>query len=205
MLLAACSSSIKTVATFVNKDQLKPEPYKSVFIIALTGNLEVKTALENNLAAAAEGKGIKVYKSISVIGPFSGKESIPSKDIISKRVKELGCEAIFAVALLDKETTTIYRPPSTTVYAGGYTGYPGYNYYGTFGSYYSYAAVVYDPGYYKTDKTYFVESNLYDAKTELLVMSIQSKAVNPPEIDKSGKEYTESLVEEIAKLKAAKK
>jgi hypothetical protein len=202
--LSSCSSPIKIVASWVNSEEIKPEPYKSVFIIALTGNLDAKRAIENDLATAAEAKGIKAYKSIVVFGPFSGKSSIPAKDIVSKKVAELGCEAIFTVALVDKEITTTYRPASTTVVGGGYYpggGYPTYPYYGSFGGYYAYSAVYYDPGYYSVDKKYSVEANIYDAKSEKLIISIESKANNPSGIQKSSQQYTQLLADEIARLR----
>jgi hypothetical protein len=203
MCISACSSPMKIIASWVNTEEIKPEPYKSVFIIALTGNLDVKRAIENDLAAAAEKRGLKAYKSIVVFGPFSGKESIPAKDIVSKKVGELGCEAIFTVALVDKEITTTYRPASTTVVAAPY--YPTYPYYGSFGGYYAYSAIYYDPGYYSVDKKYSVEANVYDAKTEKLIISIESKAVNPSGVQKSSQEYTNLLADEIARLRPIKK
>jgi hypothetical protein len=202
LTFSACSPKIQTVASWINKDKIQPEPYKSVFIIVLSGNLNAKVALENDLAAAAEARGLKAFKSINVIGPFSGKESIPSKEVIQKKIKEIGCETVLTVALIDKQSVTRYVPGSTTVYAP----YAMYPYYGSFGSYYGYASVIYyDPGYYQTDKTYFMESNLYDTKTDLLIMSIQSKAVNPTTIEESSKQYTATLVDEVEKLRPAKK
>jgi len=203
VLLNSCSNKVTTVASWINKEHIQPEPYKSVFIIALTGNLQAKTALENNLAAAAEARGLKAFKSINVIGPFSGKESIPSKEVIQKKINEIGCETVMTVALVSKESETRYVPGSASVSV--YNPYLMYPYYDTFGSYYGYSTIYYDPGYYQTDKTYFIESNLYDTKTNLLIMSIQSKAVNPPSIDQSSKEYTASLVDEVEKLRPVKK
>ncbi|WCT11588.1 hypothetical protein [Mucilaginibacter jinjuensis] len=211
--LGSCSSPMKIVASWVNTEEIKPEPYKSVFIIALTGNLEAKRAIENDLATAAEARGLKVYKSIVVFGPFSGKSSIPAKDIVSKKVAELGCEAIFTVALVDKEITTTYRPASTTVVGGGYYGgggyyngsYPTYPYYGSFGGYYAYSAIYYDPGYYSVDKKYALEANIYDAKTEKLIISIESKAANPSGIKKASQQYTQLLADEISRLRPVKK
>ena len=201
--LGACSTPMTIVASWINAEEIKPDPYKSIFIIALTGNLDVKKAIENDLATAAEAKGLKAYKSIVVFGPFSGKESIPAKDIISRKVAELGCEAIFTVALVSKETTTTYAPSSTVV-VGGY--YPSYGYYGSFGGYYNnYAAVYYDPGYYSVDKKYTIESNIYDGKSEKLVISIESKAVNPSDLQKASQEYTALLAGEIARLRQVKK
>ncbi len=200
----ACSSPMTIVASWVNAEEIKPEPYKSVFIIALTGNLNAKRAIEYDLSAAAQAKGIKATTSIGAFGPFSGKESIPSKDIVIKKVAELGCEAIFTVALVDKEVTTTYVPGTTTV-VGGFSYYPTYGYYGSFGGYYDYAAVYYDPGYYSTDKKYTIEANMYDAKSEKLVMSIESKAVNPSDVEKAAQQYTTVLAEEIARIRPVKK
>ena len=41
---------------------------------------------------------------------------------------------------------------------------------------------------------------LFDVKTEEILFSIQSKAANPPAINKASKMYTQTLVDEIKKL-----
>jgi hypothetical protein len=195
--------SIKIIGAFINKEAIKPTPYKSVFIIALTGNLEVKTTLETDLAEAAAAKGLTVYKSVSVFGPFSGKESIPKKEKILATATDLGCEAIFTIALVDKQTETSYVPGTTTVYTN--YAYPQYGYYNSFGAYYDYSYAYYSPGYYQTDHTYIVQSSLFDVKSQLLVMSIETKATNPKAIQKSSKQYTQSLVEAIRQLRQENK
>ncbi|HRI19814.1 MAG TPA: hypothetical protein PLA68_02620 [Panacibacter sp.] len=126
---------------------------------------------------------------------------MPVKEAFLKKVSDLGCETIFTVALVDKQSETRYNPGSSSIYAP----YPMYGYYGRFGGYYGYSSMMYSPGYYSTDKTYFLESNLYDAKTEELLLSIQSKAENPPAIQKSSKLYTESLIKELESLGLLKK
>ena len=73
-----------------------------------------------------------------------------------------------------------------------------------FGGYYEHQSTVYTPGYYTKDKKFFLESNLYDAKTQELVLSIQSKADNPDVIEKSSKVYTEELITELKALGAWK-
>lgn len=200
-VLNSCSPSIKTTASWVNKEKGVPQSYKSIFIVVLSQNIESKTILENDLYNAATAEGFKAYKSIEVFGPVSGKENMPVKEAFLKKVSDLGCETIFTVALVDKKSETRYNPGSTSIYAP----YPMYGYYGRFGGYYGYSSMMYSPGYYSTDKTYFLESNLYDAKTEELLLSIQSKAENPPAIQKSSKLYTESLIKELESLGLLKK
>ena len=80
-------------------------------------------------------------------------------------------------------------------YSGGFVPYAGYGYY--YSGYYAYSPVFYSPGYYETDKTYFIESNLFNATTEKLLISMQSKVVNPPTAMKASKQYTQMLVTEL--------
>jgi hypothetical protein len=192
------SAAITTTGSWLNKERKTPQQkYKSVFIVALTENREAKTVIENDLANAAKAKGFKTYTSLESFGPISGREGLPVKEAFLKKVADLNCETIFTISLIDQQAETRYVPGSSY----SYEPYPRYGYYGMFGGYYNYASTsFYSPGYYSTDKKYFLESNLYDAKTEELLLSIQSKADNPPAIEKASKEYTESLIAEMESL-----
>lgn len=198
--MSSCASSgITTVASFINKEQIKPTPYKSIFIMAMTPNVKIKTTLENDLAYAAESKGIKVYKSVEVLGQYFDNNNGAGKDVIINEVTKLGCEAIFIIALTDMNTQSGYTP-DVTYSSASY--YPTYGYYNTFAGYYANASVVISsPGYYQTSKTYIIESNLYDAKSQALVMTVKTKAVNPAAIEQSSKEYTMSLADEIERIR----
>lgn len=205
---SACGPSVKTTASWVNREKIPAEPYKTIFIIALTENLDAKQLFENELAKAAEARGLKAFKSIDAFGPVGIKEIAPHKKYFDQKLKDLGCETIFTLALVDAQSETRYVPGSVTVYApygyggyGGYGGFGGYGTYGGFGGYYGYStAVMSSPGYYTTDKTYFLESNLFDVKTEEILLSIQSKADNPGSLQKASKEYTQTLMDEVKKL-----
>jgi hypothetical protein len=200
--IVACKSSATVIGTWINKEKVQGHPkVKSVFINVMTQNQVVKSALENDLADAAAAKGIKSEKSYYIFGPVRSRESLPPKELILNNIKKLGCDAIFIVAVIDQKSETRYTPSSTM-----YNPMPGYyGYYGTFGSYYNYSSLVYTPGYYTTDNTYYLESNLYDATTEDLLVSMQSKVVNPKSIEKSSKEYTKALIEELEKQGFLKK
>ena len=202
-IIVSCSSSkgtIKTTASWVNKERKVQTPYKSTFIVVLTDNREVKTVLENNLAKAVRDKGLTAYTSMENFRPITGREGLPVKESFLKKVAELNCESIFTVALIHETSETRYTPSSTV----SYSPYPTYGYYGMFGGYYDYQSTVYTPGYYTNDKKFFIESNLYDAKSQELVLSIQSKADNPDVIEKSSKKYTEELIKELKALGAWK-
>jgi hypothetical protein len=51
-----------------------------------------------------------------------------------------------------------------------------------------------NPGYYTTDKTYFMQANVFDATTEGMVWAAQSEATNPSKISSFSREYAEILM-----------
>jgi hypothetical protein len=216
-ILISCGppSKIKTTAAWVNKEKIPAEPIKSVFVIAFTDNPEVRVHLEDDIAAAAEKKGLKVYKSLEVIGPVELKYIAPVRDVFVKKLQDLKCETVFTVALVDQKSETHYTPPSDapgvyTPYSYApyvqYSGYGAASPYGGFGGYYGFAiGNLSEPGYYTTNNKYFLEAKLFDLNSDELLMSIQSMAQNPAIIQKSSKKYVETLVQTIRDMKIRKK
>lgn len=203
-LLFSCGSTTKITGAWTNKEELKDKSYKSVFIAVLASNPQVKNMLENELAFRAKQRGIKATMSHDVFIQTFSKDNMPSKENLVPRIQETGAETIFTVSLLDKETTTRYVPGSTSSFYSPYG--VGYGYYGGFYGYYSTVyPMVYEPGYYTTDKTYYVESNLYDAQTEKLLWSAQSKTVNPSDMEEFTKDYIDVLFAQMIKDGVMKK
>jgi len=198
LALAFCScsnSSMRIMATWVNKeDKPVPQPGKhKIFIFVMTQNYDVQVNLENDLADAAESKGIRTVKSIDAFGPILTLDKLPKNEVLLKAIRDLGCDGIFTVALVDQESKTHYVAGSSA--SAGFVPYAGYGYY--YSGYYAYSPTFYSPGYYETDKTYFIESNLFNAVTEKMLISMQSKVVNPPTAMKASKQYTQMLVTEL--------
>jgi len=185
---------MRIMATWVNpKDTLVPQPGRhKTFIFAMTQNYEAQLSLETDLANAAAAKGVLTVKSIDAFGPILTVDKLPKTDVMLKAIRDLGCDLIFTIAVVDKQSETHYVPPTSS---SVYTPYSGYGYY--YSGYYAWSPQIYSPGYYTTDKTYFIESNLFSATNETLLMSMQSKVVNPPDITKASKQYTSMLVTEL--------
>jgi len=201
--------SIRTTALYVNKEKLPPERIKSIFIIAFTDNLDVRATLEKDLAAAAQKRGLKAYKSLDIIGPVEIKSIAPVKDVFIKKLQDLNCEAVLTTALVHETSETKYTPASDMTYSpypyGSYAGYGGFTPYGTyggFGGYYGYAvSTISTPGYYTTTSKYFVEAKVFDLKTDETLLSMQTKVENPETIEKASKAYTDLFVDEIKELR----
>src|SRR5437764_2818408 len=148
LIIASCGAAIKTTGSWVASEKLPAEPIKSVFIIAFTDDMHVRVTLENDLALAAEKKGLKAYKSTDVIGLVDMKYIAPVKDVFMKKLEALPCETIFTIALVNSASETKYTAVSSlTMYApysytmppsngSYYTGYDLNNApYGGFGGY----------------------------------------------------------------------
>lgn len=194
LIISSCSPSMKVVGSWVNKEKLVNKQYHSVFILALTENFNYKAQVENDVANAAAARGLKTVKS-SVVFPYTfSKDNTPIKELLLEKIKDSGCEAVFTSVLVDQQSQTKYIPGSVDYDP------MSYGYYGNFYNYYGYyTPMIYSPGYYETDKTYYLESNLYDIATGDLMWSVQSQAVNPMDIQTFSKEYAAMLVQQLEK------
>lgn len=193
LLIGACSTSTRITGSWKDPaiDASTGES-KSVLITALSRNIEVRTKLENALAAKAAELNIKAAKSSDIFTPDFFHE-IPARDQLLTKIRQTGADAILTVSLIDTESNTRYVRGTTR-----YAPFPAYNWYGGFYSYFNYwHPIMYDPGYYVTDKTYFLETNLYSTETDQLIWSAQSETVNPASIDAFAKEYPEILLERM--------
>jgi len=193
LALISCSTSQKVLSSWVNREELKGKKYSKVFIAVLTQNTSSKTILEYDLSATLNENGYQTVKSIDALaGSFRNNPNLTKDDVLAK-VRETNCDVILTVTLLDSKTETRYVP-GTGVYAS-YAPYPAYGYYGGFGTYYGYyAPAIFSSGYYTTDKTYFLESNLFDADTEKILWSVQSTTYNPDNIKDFSSRYCKLLV-----------
>ncbi|WP_224489951.1 hypothetical protein [Robertkochia flava] len=198
-LLVSCGSSTSISESWTNKEAFKQsQPYDSVFIVALTGNMAARSLIEDELGFYAEKNGMTAIKSHEVFPATFTQGNAPTREVIMKVIRDSGADAIFAVSLLNKETESRYVPGNTN-YAYGYNPM-SYSYYGNFYGYYNAMyPIAYDPGYYTTDKVYYLESNFYDAKSEQLLWSAQSKTYNPSSLEGFTQDYSEALIKRMGK------
>lgn len=192
LYLVSCGPSQRITSAWKSPD-MTSKTYNTVFILALMENQSARNIIETDMANAATAKGYKVYKSSEVFAPSFQKGNLPSKQDVIDKVRSLGCDAIVSSHLVDKQSETRYVPGTTTYMPYGAYGMGWGGYYGYYGSMYS------TPGYYTTDKTYFLETNIFDVESEKLIWSAQSEAYNPSSISKFSRDYTAILAEQIRK------
>lgn len=144
--------SAKVDATTLNK----------FLVAALLKNEATRRSVEDQMAALYPGKAVPSYSV------FSNKALDKSDDEYKKLLQSSGYDGIVIMRLVNVEQEKRYVPGT----------YP--TYYGTWWGYYRYAwPMYYDPGYYTTDKTYYVEVNVYSTRKEGLIWSGITSTMNP--------------------------
>ncbi|WP_316818117.1 hypothetical protein [Pedobacter nyackensis] len=167
---------------------------QTIFIASLTKNMKVRTQLENGFTELMAMKNIKTVKGADYFNPEFYKK-IPSESVLQNQIKNSGANYVLTISLINKDSETRYVPGSSA-----YAPYPYYGWYGGFYSYYNYwYPRFYEPGYYVTDRTYFMETNLYELGGGKLIWSAQSETVNPGSIDNFVKSYPKVLFDQMVK------
>jgi hypothetical protein len=166
VLIAGCYPATRITGSWKNPGASRK--YKSVFVATLMGNAVAKAGIEDELAAALNARGISTRKSMEEFPPSYRQDSV-SKEVLLGRVKSGSADAILTVSVLKNETETRHV-------SGGYAPMNRWDYYNNFWGYYNHwYPYAYSPDYYRDDEIYYLETNLYDADTEVLLWSAQSR------------------------------
>jgi len=190
----SCAPSTQITGSWKNEDAGIASIDK-ILVTALTGRVAARQAVEDDLAAALERQGYTTIKSMSVLPPTFTDDATPNREELLSRIRDTGADAILTVALIDEETESRYVPGTY-----GYAPYPRFGYYGTFWGYYNmWYPILFDPGYYEEDKVYFIETNLYDARSEQLLWSAQSESTNPRSLPAFAEDFSQVVVAQLEK------
>jgi hypothetical protein len=189
--LFACGPSQKIVTSWINPEARGKGPYKSIFIIVLAPKQGTSFDVEEKMAQLLNSRGTKAVRSTDVFPPKLSISENFTREQLAEAIKRTGCEAVFFISALDVLNVETYHP--------GTSYYPmNYGYYGSYYGYYNhYYPQVYSPGYYSSDKTYYIETNFYDIESDQLLWSIQSEAYNPTSIDTWFDKYSYDLLKEL--------
>ncbi|MXV51165.1 hypothetical protein GS399_09305 [Pedobacter sp. HMF7647] len=192
-ICSSCSSTQTTVLGSYKDPSLRPNTYKKLFVAGLGADSTVKAKVENYIAQALNKRGFETVKGLTIFPPGVTTGDVKKSEAVLQKIRDTGSDAVVTIALIDQASDTRYVPGNS--YPAGSSPY-----YQSFGGYYNnWYIPLNEPGYYKDDKLYYVETNLYDVKTEKLVWSAQSKSTNPSNLDKFLKSYKEAMSAELTK------
>jgi len=183
ILLSSCASTSLTNA-WHDQSYSGTNSLDDVLVIAVTEEETSRRLYEDGFVAKLAESGVRGVPSYSL--QISDIE--PTKQAVQTAVAMANARFVLITRHLTTDKKQHYSPPQP-LYVDPY--------YSRVHSYYpmAYREVRYSPGYNYTVTTVSIESNLYDAQTEKLIWSAQSKSVDP----KMSKSYFDGLVNVFAK------
>jgi hypothetical protein len=150
-------------------------------IIALVKDETSRRVIEDELAKRLKGASMVSYSLLT-----TEMLKVASDEDLRQMVEKDGFTHILLMRLADIEKETSYVPGTTTAYYGGY------------GRYYGYGASMYSsPGYYTTDKNYFIETTVYSTSPNKLLWTGTTKTVNPSKIDKTVNDIADVVIQKM--------
>jgi len=161
---------------------VKKDGSKSL-VLAMVKDETSRRVIEDNLVKRI---GTGAVASYTFITPDMLKEANSTK-FYDQLVTDKYTHVIL-IRLADIEKETSYVPGSSMGFYGGY------------GMYYGYGAAMYgSPGYYTTDKNYFVETAVFSVSPDKLLWTGTTKTVNPSKIEQTITDIANVVSEKMIK------
>lgn len=186
ILINSCATSYHVRAWISGADI--DRDFNKILVMGLINDVSRRFDVEREIVDAARKTNMSGTKGMALFPPEMGK---PFDDIavVRDRLQERGYDAVLTVTILDANTPR-YIPPERQ--------YVPQVYYNRFGNYYYTTwAVVYTRGYYRMDKRYFLETNLYELNGGTLIWSGSSFTFDPLDINRFLPRYAKSLFKEL--------
>ncbi|HDY88676.1 MAG TPA: hypothetical protein ENH82_11280 [bacterium] len=163
-LLCICLPLFTSCATTTITDTWKDKTYQgkaqNMVVIMVARTQHLRNMFEGRFVAELRARGNNATQSNKIV-TF---EELTDKELVKSKIKSTDADTVLIARLVDSKRIETYEP-------GHIKGIPiAYSYWGTY-----YAIVSVDYGYTDDIQVAYVETNLYDVKTEKLIWSARSK------------------------------
>jgi hypothetical protein len=160
--LSSCTTT--TVMTDVWKDKNYQGRPQKIMVIMVAKSPDMRDLFENRFVGELNSLGNNTFQSHRSIS----FDQLRDKELVKSKIKSSGADTVLISRLLDTKTIESFRPGLVTVVPFIVPDYY-YNWWG----YYNVAFIDY--GYTGDVRVAYIETNLYDVKTEKLIWSGHSK------------------------------
>lgn len=163
-LLSICSPFFTSCATTTVTDTWKDKAYQShpqnIVVIMIARTEDLRNMFEGRFVAELKARGNNAIQSHKI---FTFEE-LTDKELVKSKIKSTEADVVLISRLVDSKTIETYE-------SGQIHGVP--NHYSYWGTYYEIVSIDY--GYTGDIQVSYIETNLYDVKTEKLIWSARSK------------------------------
>ncbi len=188
LLSAGCSQT--SVTGVWKKSDFAGPPFRSMLVVALTGEDINKALWENIMADQLNRSNIS---AVPCTQAFPGENNV-TREKIEAYVRQHAIDGMLVTRLVDTRTEQVYHPPRGVYYGGPFW------YYNHFYNYYPYVYDrVYSPGYTSTHTIVLLETNLYQAATQELVWSMSSDTFDPRSINQLVESVSKKVIQGLRK------
>ena len=203
LLISACATNTKLTHTW--SDPGNKTSYKDILVVGISDDEQKRRAYESFFIADLQEAGINAVASYTVIDnkeklSLQGeKESL--KKIVKSAIKDSDIDAVLVTHVVSIEEEDIYRPSLDyqPVYSSTYYNRP---YYGAMYGYHGHVTTyVQQPGYYTEERTYVLESNMYDVKSEELVWTTRSRTFAPESMQQAINDISGLIIADLQSRK----
>lgn len=183
--VVACSGTKTSIPLSWRNPSYEATVFKKLLVIGVGENDGARRLFEDRFAEALANEGATAQASWGMLP----KSDRLTEEEIRGAIQGGNFDGVLITRLLSVDQDEEYVPGRTYSVPTTYHGYGYYGYYGT-----SYA-MVHEPGYFKTNTTFRLETNLYAVSDSGLVWSGQSETLNPESIS----EIIDSMTTAVAK------
>jgi hypothetical protein len=183
LLLALASftscNSTKIVSAYTDPD-LDPnrEKFKKVMIAIVTTNEQARRSAEDKMADRDE----RFISSYTLLTNKQITKSLPQSKGL---VEEEGFDGVVTMKLLTTNSSSI---PVAGSYSGGYWGYHT-----------NFFTGYYQPGYYREDVSYFIETNIFSLKENKVLWSGITSTTNISQADRVINQVADAVYRQLVK------
>lgn len=188
--ILSCSPSTEIVKSWQEPGaELKlNDSANKILVISMVKDEGSRRVIEDEVVKRIKGNA--AVPSYTLLNPDVLKEA--SGDKLNEILHQNNFTHVLLMRLADIEKETSYVPGTTSFYGG-------------YGRYYAYGAGMYSsPGYYTTDKNYFIETTVYSVEPDKLLWTGTTKSVNPTKIEKTVNDIADVLSDKMRKDKFLK-
>jgi len=184
LITTSCGSAMKSTWT---KEGYTGKKFKKILVVGISRNADSRTVFENKVVELLGNKGITAHNSLEAIPPVKDITQM-SKERIVAAVRDGNYDGVIVSTLLMVNSEDILQSTSMGKMNYGFGGYiySGYD-------------TMYTPDYYREQKSYVLETRLFDANEEsadkALVWSGESKLTDPGTFEAAAALYAENVVE----------
>jgi hypothetical protein len=159
-LLGGCATTHITSAW--SDPDLAKVPFRKVLVVFQHPDPALRRTLERNMAA-------EIGNAVPAHAIFSDEE-VRDVGKVRQRLREQGFDSSVVMRIVAVERDVAYYPGGfyPAPYYRGFYGYWGYGW-----------GMVYDPGYYRLNRTVRVATNVYSVPDDKLVWAAESETFNP--------------------------